>query len=48
MGFAVVYSSDVFIIDGKDVDKFTSNGFEFGGYASTEEEANILANSFCK
>jgi hypothetical protein len=44
---AVVFSSDVFIIGADEVELFTSNGFKLGGYASTEEEANVLAESFC-
>jgi hypothetical protein len=30
-----------------EVKLFTSNGFEFGGFADSEEEANALAESLC-
>ena len=40
-------TGDVYIIGAEDVEKFISRGYTSGGFAETEEEANVLAESFC-
>jgi hypothetical protein len=40
-------TGDVYIIGEEDVKKFVSAGYKIGGYASTNEEAEKIADKFC-
>jgi hypothetical protein len=51
MSLAVVFTKsptgDVYIVGAEDVPNLLQHGYILGGYAATEEEAQILAESFC-